>query len=111
MTGMQNYCGAAKRVLHYAALVAGVAGTSLLPMQLAQAQSADKPVALGGTTIIGDRELPIGLYISPWRSATPGKELDKPSRYLDVGRTALDPEVFKRQVEYLDALDAAARRK
>lgn len=78
---------------------------------IASAQSDSEPVEMGGTTIIGDRELPIGLYISPWRSATPGEELDKPSRYLDVGTQPLDPEVFTRQVEYLDALDAAARRK
>lgn len=100
------YCGATKRALHYVA-----AGSLLLGSSLVLAQSGDEPLEVDGTTIIGDRELPIGLYISPWRSATPGKELDKPSRYLDVGATPLDPEVFKRQVEYLGALDAAARRK
>lgn len=102
-----TFCSATKRCLHYSAVLAL---TVAWPMS-GQAQNSDQAVELGGTTIIGDRELPIGLYISPWRTATPGDELDRPSRYLDVGTTPLDPEVFKRQVEYLDALDAAARRK
>ncbi len=102
-----KFCSATKRCLHYGAMLAlGVAW----PLA-GHAQNGNEAVELGGTTIIGDRELPIGLYISPWRTATPGEEMDRPSRYLDVGTTPLDPEVFKRQVEYLDALDAAARRK
>lgn len=100
------YCSAAMRSLNCVAL-----GLAALCSSPAPAQQNQEPVEVGGTTIIGDRELPIGLYISPWRSATPGEELDKPSRYLDVGSEPLDPEVFTRQVEYLDALDAAARRK
>ncbi len=95
-----KYCSATKRGLLYAALI--------FAAPFAQAQD---PVELGGTTIIGDRELPIGLYISPWRSANPEGGIDRPSRYIDVGSQPLDPEVFQRQVEYLDALDAAARHK
>lgn len=94
-----TFCSATIRPLCYSALL--VATTAL-----AQDNQA---VELQGTTIIGDRELPIGLYISPWRSSTPESELDKPSRYLDVSTEPLDPEVFERQVEYLEALDAAAR--
>lgn len=95
------FCSATMRRLSYAALFLA-AGSGF---------AQEEPVEIGGTTIIGDRELPIGLYISPWRSATPEEDIDRPSRYLDVGTQPLDPEVFRRQVEYLDALDAAARRK
>jgi hypothetical protein len=84
--------------------------TAMLFSPLCLAQTGQEPVELGGTTIIGDRELPIGLFISPWRSANPDEGIDRPSRYLDVGTQALDPDVFRRQVEYMDALDAAARR-
>lgn len=100
-----KFCSAPLRALSYAALL--LAG----PLASAQQGTADEPVEVGGTTIIGDRELPIGLYISPWRSADPESGIDRPSRYIEVGTQPLDPEVFRRQVEYLDALDAAARRK
>ncbi len=101
-----SICSATIRALSYVALASA---SGLLQAQ--QGQQNQQPVELGGTTIIGDRELPIGLYISPWRSADPESGIDRPSRYLDVGTQPLDPEVFRRQVEYLDALDAAARRK
>ena len=97
------YCSATKRSLKCALMFTALA--------LPAAGMAQQSVEVEGTTVIGDRELPIGLYISPWRTATPGAEMDKPSRYLDVATQPLDPEVFARQVEYLDALDAAARRK
>lgn len=93
------YCTATMKVLLlFAALL-------LPPFALAQSGEA---VELEGTRIIGDRELPIGLYISPWRSADPEQGIDRPSRYLDVGTRPLDPEEFRREAEYLNALDAAA---
>lgn len=79
----------------------------LSPLTFAQ----EEAVELEGTRIIGDRELPIGLYISPWRSADPEQGIDRPSRYLDVGTRPLDPEEFRREAEYLNALDAAAARR
>lgn len=100
-----KFCSATQRGLTYLAL--GLA----MPLAAAQGGAGQEPVEMGGTTIIGDRELPIGLYISPWRSANPEDGIDSPSRYVDVGSQPIDPDVFKRQVEYLDALSAAARRK
>ncbi len=79
-----------------------------LPLSLA-AQQPPAEVTLEGATIVGDRELPIGLYISPWRSANPEAEFARPARQLDVRPELLDPEVFARQIEYHDALDAATR--
>lgn len=57
-----------------------------------------------GTTIIGERESPIGLYITPWRNATPEKELDRPARFLDEALMPLDPDVFRRQLEYYNTI-------
>lgn len=74
---------------------------------LAIAQEAE--ATLKGANIVGDRELPIGLYISPWRSATPEAEFSRPARQRDVRPELLDPEVFTRQIEYFEALDAATR--
>lgn len=75
----------------------------------AQAQStAEEPQALvrpaEGTTIVGERESPIGLYITPWRNAAPEKELDRPARFLDEALMPLDPEVFRRQLEYYNTI-------
>ncbi len=53
-----------------------------------------------GTTVIGDAESPIGLYIMPWRQSQAQAGLDRPARLLDEALLPLDPEVFKRQVEY-----------
>jgi len=57
-----------------------------------------------GTTVVGEREAPIGLYIMPWRQSQAEGGLDGPARLLDVELRPLDPEVFRRQVEYHRAL-------
>ena len=59
-----------------------------------------------GTTVIGEQEAPIGLYIMPWRQSQAQAGLDRPARLLDEALLPLDPEVFKRQVEYHRALSA-----
>ena len=71
----------------------------------------DKPLKPGGvqkartgTTVIGEQESPIGLYIMPWRQSQAQAGLDRPARLLDEALLPLDPEVFKRQVEYHRAL-------
>lgn len=58
----------------------------------------------GGTTVIGEQEAPIGLYIMPWRQSSAERGLDRPARLLDEALLPLDPEVFRRQVEYHRAL-------
>lgn len=57
-----------------------------------------------GTTVVGERETPIGLYIMPWRQSQAEDGLDRPARLLDEELRPLDPEVFRRQVEYHRAL-------
>lgn len=57
-----------------------------------------------GTTIVGDRESPIGLYITPWRNAAPESELDRPARFLEEQMLPLDPDVFRRQIEYYNTI-------
>jgi hypothetical protein len=65
----------------------------------------------GGTNIIGERESPIGLYITPWRNATAEVDIDRPARLLSVQLEPLDRRVFARQVEYYEALTAAQKAK
>lgn len=57
-----------------------------------------------GTTIIGERESPIGLYITPWRNAFSQQDIDRPPRLLEVNLEPVDPIVLGRQVEYYHAL-------
>jgi len=59
-----------------------------------------------GTTVIGEQEAPIGLYIMPWRQSQSQAGLDRPARLLDEALLPLDLDVFKRQVEYHRALAA-----
>lgn len=64
----------------------------------------------GGTTIVGERESPIGLYITPWRDAYSEQDIDRPARLLQVDMSPIDREVFARQVEYHKALTETGRR-
>ena len=60
--------------------------------------------AAGGTQVIGEQEAPIGLYIMPWRQSAAEGGLDRPARLLEDSLLPLDPDVFRRQVEYHRAL-------
>lgn len=75
-----------------------IATERLAPVQPAAPGGVEQ--ATTGTTVIGDVEAPIGLYIMPWRQSQAQAGLDRPARLLDEALLPLDPEVFKRQVEY-----------
>lgn len=57
-----------------------------------------------GMTILGERETPIGLFITPWRNSVPEPELNRPAKLLDDELLPLDREVFARYVNYSAAL-------
>jgi hypothetical protein len=69
-----------------------------------QAPAPIEPSA--GTTIVGERESPIGLYIMPWRNSGAEQGIDRPARLLDVEPLPVDPATFKRQLDYYNALSA-----
>lgn len=77
-----------------------------LPDPVTRPQGGD-----GGTTIIGERESPIGLYIMPWRDARPEAGMDRPARLLREELLPLDEQVFLRQIEYHNALSGALKQK
>jgi hypothetical protein len=53
------------------------------------------------TQIIGNRELPKVLYIVPWKKPMPGALSGRPVHsVLDEALAPVDPEVFRRQVQY-----------
>lgn len=58
--------------------------------------------AVGGTSIIGNRELPKSLYIVPWKNSEVGLRTDLSRDLLDEGLTPIDPNEFQRQVDYYE---------
>ena len=88
------------------AVLAGAAW--LTPWSAGAQQDRDADATrLEGATIRGDDELPIGLYITPWRDSNPEQGIDRPARLLDEALVPIDPKAFRRQFEYYQALEAA----
>lgn len=87
--------------------VAGDANTAIVERPDRDSPAANKP----GTTIFGERESPIGLYITPWRDAQAEKDIDRPARLLQEKAVPIDRTVFDRQVEYYDVLTAELKKK
>jgi len=88
-----------------------------LPVTLLAQAPASEPAAAepavktdeAGITVVGDRESPIGLYISPWRDDAPEPELDRPARFLEEQLLPIDADVFRRQLEYYNTITAHLR--
>lgn len=64
----------------------------------APAQSDETEVF--GTTIFGDQEAPIGLYITPWKESYAERGLDRPARLFDEAIEPIDRATFQRQLAY-----------
>jgi hypothetical protein len=58
-----------------------------------------------GTTLIGDRESPIGLYLTPWKNEYAERGMDRPAQFVQEKMAPIDPRVFARQLEYDTAID------
>lgn len=56
-----------------------------------------------GLTIMGDRETPLGLFITPWKNAYPPQREDRPALLVDETARPLDAETFRRQSNYDEA--------
>ena len=64
---------------------------------------------LGTTSITGNQELPKVLYIVPWKRSDLGELVGRPvNTLLDEVLAPVDPDVFKRHLEYYDELFDAA---
>lgn len=57
-----------------------------------------------GTTIIGDRESPIGLYLTPWKNEYATRGMDHPTQLDQAPMEPIDPLVFRRQNSYYDTI-------
>lgn len=63
-----------------------------------------------GTTIFGEQEAPIGLYITPWKDDYAERGLDRPARLLDEAMEPIDPATFRRQIEYYETITEFRRK-
>lgn len=87
------------------------------PAAAAPVAAAPAPVAVTetgeeiGTTIVGDQESPIGLYITPWKDDYAERGLDRPARLLDEAMEPIDPATFRRQIEYYETITEFRRQK
>lgn len=69
------------------------------------AKAAMDRLTLESTTVTGNRELPKVLYIVPWKKADLGDLPGQPfNTLLDEALTPVDREVFRREVDYYDAI-------
>jgi hypothetical protein len=59
-----------------------------------------------GTTIIGDKESPIGLYLTPWKNEYADRDMDRAAQFMQGDMKLVDPQVFNRQIEYYDRINA-----
>ena len=86
---------------------------ALLPMMLVGAAAAADPVApeaagTAGTTIVGEREAAVGLYLLPWQEEN-RSELDRPPILYRGVSSAIDARHFADRVAS-DEAEAAHRR-
>lgn len=91
------------RMLPMALLLAGT--MFMLPAQAADETAAAPAV---GTTIVGERDAAVGLYLLPWREET-RSDLDRPPLLYRGAKTAIDAQHFAARVAS-DEAEAAHRR-
>jgi len=71
------------------------------PTKPAAKSAAPADEGVLGTTIVGDREAPIGLYLTPWKNEHPDGS-ERPAQFLKEELGPIDPPAFKRLVVYFD---------
>jgi len=68
------------------------------------AKSAAAPDEGAGSTIVGNRESPIGLYLTPWKNEYAERGMDRPAQIVQEQMAPVDPDVFRRQNSYYDTI-------
>lgn len=67
-----------------------------------------KPAGDAGTTLVGDRDSAVGLYLLPWKEEAPS-DIDRPPMKFDVASEPVDPTQFAARTKLSDD-NAAFRR-
>ena len=67
--------------------------------------NAAQQMDIDGMSVIGNSELPKALFIVPWKDADAAAAPDRPINTLvDSALEPVDPEVFRRTLQYYDAV-------
>ena len=69
----------------------------------AKEQSKGNAKELSGISIVGNKEAPKSLFIVPWKSSELGVETSLSSKLLDEKLTAVDKDVFERELDFYSA--------
>ena len=78
--------------------------TILLVLFISSSINAQEVVELKSISIIGNPELPKTIYLVPWKKTGPGDLGGRPgSSLLDEDLGPVDPQVFRRELEYYQA--------
>ncbi len=66
---------------------------------------AQQQLELDGMSVFGNRELPKALFIVPWKDPEAGQVPGRPVNSLvDEALQPVDPDVFKRKLDYFDTV-------
>lgn len=57
-----------------------------------------------GTTVVGEQDAPIGLFVNPWKEHE-ASTTDRPPRLYDVPFAPVDAEAFRQAVGLRQSLD------
>jgi hypothetical protein len=71
-------------------------------------QSAVTASDQSGTTIFGERESAMGLYLTPWKNESPG-DIDRPPFLADQSADLIDADDFRQQIQTKDMIAAYRR--
>jgi hypothetical protein len=82
---------------------------ALVPVAMAAGKEAKKDAKdngeakeVSGMSIMGNNETPKSLYIVPWKSSEIGGNTNLTSSLLNDSMTAVDREVFMRELDFYD---------
>lgn len=74
----------------------------LLGFAVVSASAATEDGSAPGTTIVGDQEAAVGLYLAPWQEEAPA-EMSRPPGLIQETPAPMDPELFERATAYREA--------
>ena len=67
--------------------------------------AAAEKMDMDGMSVIGNRELPKALFIVPWKDPAAELTPERPVNSLvDVALQPVDPDVFRRKLDYFDTV-------
>jgi hypothetical protein len=66
---------------------------------------AEEQMELEGMAVIGNRELPKALFIVPWKDPNAELTPERPvNSLIDEALQPVDPDVFRRKLDYFDTV-------